>query len=275
MTAASNGTTVAKVDAGAAEMALISGDLAKLTIEQRLSYYKAVCESVGLNPLTQPFMYVTLNNKLVLYAKRDATDQLRKLHGVSVKLVEKRTTDDGVYMVTAQATDGTGRVDESTGAVSVGGLRGDLLANAYMKAETKAKRRVTLSLCGLGMLDETEVETIPDAQPHHEPDPPRQLPAPRQPVAAGTPVPLTLDDIRAKFRGMRIDGHLTLCKAVNRLDDVLPSVAAGYDRGTIWEWLNQEMGWSESADLGLVLPADIEAAAAKVGEYLTLLKPAA
>src|SRR5690606_24912460 len=37
------------------------------------------------------------------------------------------------------------------------------LANAYMKAETKAKRRVTLSICGLGWLDETETETIPDA----------------------------------------------------------------------------------------------------------------
>ncbi len=32
-----------------------------------------------------------------------------------------------------------------------------------MKAETKSKRRVTLSLCGLGMLDESEVETIPGA----------------------------------------------------------------------------------------------------------------
>ena len=36
------------------------------------------------------------------------------------------------------------------------------LANAIMKAETKAKRRVTLSICGLGMLDETELETIKD-----------------------------------------------------------------------------------------------------------------
>ena len=34
-----------------------------------------------------------------------------------------------------------------------------------MKSETKAKRRVTLSLCGLGMLDETEIETIPSATP--------------------------------------------------------------------------------------------------------------
>ena len=30
-----------------------------------------------------------------------------------------------------------------------------------MKAETKAKRRVTLSLCGLGILDETEIDTVP------------------------------------------------------------------------------------------------------------------
>src|SRR5574343_296815 len=34
-----------------------------------------------------------------------------------------------------------------------------------MKAETKAKRRVTLSICGLGMLDETETATIQDAKP--------------------------------------------------------------------------------------------------------------
>jgi len=34
-----------------------------------------------------------------------------------------------------------------------------------MKAVTKAKRRLTLSLCGLGWLDETEVETIPTAEP--------------------------------------------------------------------------------------------------------------
>jgi hypothetical protein len=34
-------------------------------------------------------------------------------------------------------------------------------ANTILKAITKAKRRVTLSICGLGWLDETEVEDIP------------------------------------------------------------------------------------------------------------------
>ena len=39
-----------------------------------------------------------------------------------------------------------------------------------MRAETKAKRRVTLSLCGLAVLDELEVETIPNATKQQVPE---------------------------------------------------------------------------------------------------------
>jgi len=158
-----------------AEAALVMGDLSKLTTEERMSYYKNVCESVGLNPLTRPFDYLVLNGKTVLYAKRDCTDQLRKIHSVSVQIVSRETIE-GILVVTAKAMDKTGRVDESTGAVSIAGLRGDPLANAFMKAETKAKRRVTLSLCGLGMLDETEIETIPvQRMPELPPTPPKPV----------------------------------------------------------------------------------------------------
>ena len=150
----------ASQDISQLEQVLIKGDLSVLNEGQRLHYYKAVCDSVGLNYLTKPFDYITLNQKLVLYAKRDATDQLRKIHSVSIK-ISSRETIDGVYVVTAQAKMPSGREDESTGAVHTTGLKGDVLANAYMKAETKAKRRVTLSICGLGMLDETEVADIP------------------------------------------------------------------------------------------------------------------
>lgn len=155
------------VEKSAIEAALIQGDLSKLTPDQRLSYYKNVCESVGLNTLTKPFEYITLNGKLTLYAKRDATDQLRKVHGVSVTISAREKIDE-IYVVTAKGKDKTGREDESTGAVNVQGLKGEALANAFMKAETKAKRRVTLSLCGLGLLDESEVETIADAKPFQE-----------------------------------------------------------------------------------------------------------
>jgi hypothetical protein len=150
----------AQPTASAIEQVLIKGDLSALTEDQRLAHYKNVCDSLGLNPLTQPFDYIKLNGKLVLYAKRDAAEQLRKIHGVSITEVTAVRVDD-VYIVTAKAQDKTGRTDASTGAVTVGNLKGENLANALMKCETKAKRRVTLSICGLGMLDETEVDPGP------------------------------------------------------------------------------------------------------------------
>lgn len=158
-------TELAKTNgsSGKIEQALIGGDLSKLSVDERLHYYKSVCESVGLNYLTRPFDYIVLNGKLILYARKDATDQLRNIHGVSVRITAREVVED-CYVVTANAKVG-GREDESIGAVNIAGLRGDARANAMMKAETKSKRRVTLSICGLGMLDETELETIQDAHP--------------------------------------------------------------------------------------------------------------
>jgi hypothetical protein len=155
-------TTTRHDDAALMEQVLLGGNLANLTPQQRLSYYRAVCDSIGLNPLTKPFDYLTLNGRLVLYAKKDATDQLRDRRKVSITRLEHAKIE-GVYTVTAYARSADGRQDSSIGAVSVEGLRGDALANAIMKAETKSKRRVTLSICGLGMLDETEIESIPNA----------------------------------------------------------------------------------------------------------------
>jgi hypothetical protein len=147
------------VDAAVVERVLIHGDLRQLTPAQKISYYRAVCESVGLNPLTQPFQYLVLNGKEILYALRAATEQLRQIHSVSVQIMAREVMED-CYVVTARATLPTGRQDENIGVVPIAGLKGEARANAMMKAETKAKRRVTLAICGLGMLDETEVESI-------------------------------------------------------------------------------------------------------------------
>ena len=176
------------------ETVLVAGDLAKLSADQRLTYYQRLCESLGLNPLTQPFQYLQLSGKLVLYATKSCTDQLRQLHGVSITSVTSAQVGD-VYVVTAAATDRQGRTDCATGAVSIAGLKSDALANALMKSETKAKRRVTLSLCGLGMLDESEVETIPNAQRV-----PAALPAPAINGHAD-PVPADEDEI-TDLRGL-------------------------------------------------------------------------
>ena len=131
-----------------------------------MSFYGSVCRSLGLNPLTQPFAFLKLSGRLILYAKKDCTDQLRKLHGVSIVALET-SSQDGLFIATAKAHDKHGRSDSDMGFAAVGGLKGENLGNAMLKAVTKAKRRTTLSICGLGMLDETEVEDIPADQRTH------------------------------------------------------------------------------------------------------------
>ncbi len=150
-------------DAQLMESVLLGGDLSKLNASQRVNYYQRVCKSLGLNPLTKPFDYIQLNSKLTLYAKKDAADQLRKINNVSIDDVDIVETDKQ-FVVKVKGHDASGRADVEVGVVNKSDMRGDI-ANVQMKAVTKAKRRLTLSLCGLGWLDETEVQTIPDAKP--------------------------------------------------------------------------------------------------------------
>jgi len=155
------------------EQVITKGDLADLSPEQKVSYYNAVCQSLGLNPITRPFEYIQLqeNGKPVvkLYARKDATEQLRKINQISIWKIEN-VIEDGCLIVTAYARTPDGREDIDEGIVYIKGKVGDSLANLQMKAITKAKRRVTLSICGLGFLDESEIDSIPNAQPVASPE---------------------------------------------------------------------------------------------------------
>jgi hypothetical protein len=174
--------------ASAIEQVVIGGDLSRLNPDQRVSYFRTVCDSLGLNPATKPFEYITLNGKLTLYATRAASEQLRKINGVSIAPLERTMLSDaGLYQVVARGRDATGREDEASGVVTIGGLKGEALANAMLKCETKAKRRLTLSICGLGFLDETEVSDIPGAVHAPMSVMPAALP-PKPPVAEATVV---------------------------------------------------------------------------------------
>jgi hypothetical protein len=221
-------------DASIVESVIAAGDLSKLPAAQRTQYYAAVCNSLGLNPLTKPFEYITLNGKLTLYARKDATDQLRKLHSVSVHIASRERIDD-VYTVTARATDARGRTDESIGAVAIGSLKGDALCNAIMKAETKAKRRVTLSICGLGMLDEAELETIPQ---------PVRLPG----DAAGDSLPFPISEPRGGYhetlpeRPVQLEGaQPTNAPTSTATKHILAQIALlQWDNAKVHSWMAEE-----------------------------------
>lgn len=164
----SNIVTTKEKDMLAVESALVRNDISQLSTQEKMTFYNNICESVGLNPLTKPFSFLKLQGREVLYATKDCTEQLRKIHGVSTQIVSKGSNGD-LFEVHIKAQDKNGRVDEDLAYVVVKGMQGPDLANAMLKCITKAKRRVTLSICGLGVLDESELDTVSNISPASNP----------------------------------------------------------------------------------------------------------
>ncbi len=145
------------------ETLVVNGDLSAMSQEQRIQYYKLVCERVGLDPYQKPFDLIKLSGKLTLYANKTCTAQLTSIRGLRVAIVAREVIGDQ-YVVTARCETPTGSYSEDIGAVTIGGMRGDAASNAMKKAATQAKRRAILSACGLGMLDEEEVTQVQGAE---------------------------------------------------------------------------------------------------------------
>lgn len=147
---------------------ILQGDISQLNQTQRVEYITKLCDRVGVDPLTQPFKILKLQGKEVIYADKGCAQQLCKVYQISTEITRKEKIDD-IYIVTTRAKMPDGRYTDEDGAVSVLNLKGDNLANALMKANTKSKRRAVLALCGLGIIDESEIETIKGAEKVEEP----------------------------------------------------------------------------------------------------------
>lgn len=217
-------TEVPAVSAQTLETVLGTGDLAKLSTQQRVEYYARTCQSLGLNPLTRPFRFLSLNGQIQLYATRDCTDQLRKVHGITLHVVDKQIDGD-LFIVTVRARTKDGREDEDMGAVALGTLRGESRANALMKGMTKAKRRVTLSVCGLGLTDESELDTMAGAQVFDHDERP---PTPIRAAAAATPeAPLKRQTLREWMT--EFDAHCAAAQTPEEASKVLDAALVMQD----------------------------------------------
>jgi hypothetical protein len=182
------------VDPKAVEQAMLIGDLSKMTDEQRIAYYVATCRSLNLNPLTKPFQALADDDgTLKLYPDKGLAEQLRKRDRVSMKVLGREILD-GLYIVTVVAHTPDGREEEAQGIVplvkpkgtwedwtdrdgkkrrrfkpTVGSDGQEVMlalspterANAMKRAETQAKRRATLAICGLGFPDYEAEPTSP------------------------------------------------------------------------------------------------------------------
>jgi len=125
-------------------------------------YYIEICNELRINYKTKPFDIIDIpsrrGTRKILYLNKDGAAQLSNVFKLSVIIIDKIIHKD-IMTVTVECKDPSGRVVQDIGSGYIGGS-GESLANCYMKIVTKAKRRAILSFCGLGILDETEVESI-------------------------------------------------------------------------------------------------------------------
>jgi hypothetical protein len=148
--------------------------------------------------------------------------------------------------------------------VSLGGLRGDALSNAVMRAQTKATRRATLGLCGVSLTDESEVSSIQGATPWQEPIAPA-LPAPEPQPA---PVPQVAQQVDpqagitqpqrkrlfaiARNAGVPDEGWRAYMVAVHGTDNTrqltqtaYEALCADLEHGDIAQWLEERTAIAE------------------------------
>ena len=183
-------------------------DTSSLSRDDRSALLVGLARKLGLNPLSGAVMFLKTNGRETLYVTKQGTDQ------IAAREKLKRETTKGPEIITMEgkkvvfcqvrASHPDGRSEVSTATLLLADVVNDL-----MKCETKAKRRATLSVCGLGLLAEDEIETIPGAQsvPFDAPRPALSL-APmgieqpqRAPVAAVEVPAAESSDALVSFRG--------------------------------------------------------------------------
>lgn len=148
----------------AVQSLVLHNDVARLTPAQRVGWFLRRCADAGLSPYSTPFDFLTLDGKVVAYPNARCAEQLRRLHQISIRVIRREDVGD-LHVVEVEARTPSGRTDTASKWVPIVGygrdgkqypLRGQKLADAYAKAETGAKRRVTFSLGGLGGMPDVE-----------------------------------------------------------------------------------------------------------------------
>ena len=135
-----------------------SGDLNGLTAVERKMYYIQMCDFYKFYWKAFPFDYIENDGKLKLYVNQTGCSHLRNRYQVSTK-IKSREIIEGMWVITVEARRGN-RTEEATGAASLfdkyGKTTPQLKANSLKKAETQARRRATLAICGFSDNDEDQ-----------------------------------------------------------------------------------------------------------------------
>lgn len=157
-----------------------------------------LCNMIGLNQYTRPFrVYRNLQGEEFIYATKDCCAQLRHLFSISITSLQDKIVDN-IVIVTASGINKFNRMSMEIGSVNLNEYANDNQdrANCIMWATTKAKRRLTLDLAGLGVLADVELRDMKEVVEYNVlEEAPKQLEK-----GTSTRVSNTLDLIKVPFR---------------------------------------------------------------------------
>lgn len=139
-----------------------TGDVSKLTDEQRAAFILYYCQSLGLNAATGPVEIIefydpeTKGKVAKVYVKAEATKQLGNMHRIRIETLSEGMAGNSLFKVAVRGHQPDGRTYDEVGYVSLVDRAGNVLPpfaykNALMKCHTVAKRRLILGMIGLGM----------------------------------------------------------------------------------------------------------------------------
>ena len=172
-------TPIARTDTtgvpAAAVRAQLHSDWSKVTEDDKLRYAISICKALDIPTPLNPFKFINMKGKTVLYATKEAAELIAERNKISVNVVNKYLDkEQNIYVVEVRALMPHGRTFDNFAALSVAGLSGEARANAMMKTMSKAIRRVVFAAVGLSVMDEAELASSNDGGYAPSPEPETQ-----------------------------------------------------------------------------------------------------
>lgn len=134
-------------------------DTAGLRPEHRGALLNELARALKLNPLTKPVIFLKTGQGESIYVTRQGADQIAARLKLNREVIEgpdaRKIGNIEVAFCRVRVTAPDGRSETSTATLAFSDP-----AMILMKVETKAKRRATLSIAGLGMLSEEDAEEM-------------------------------------------------------------------------------------------------------------------
>ena len=153
----------------AAIRAQLQNDWAGVSDGDRLKAVMAICKALDIPTPLNPFKFINMKGRVVLYAPSEASQLLADAKKASVLITGKVLDQEtGIYTVECRVTTQARTVDNYA-CVYIGDLKGEARANAMMKCATKAQRRTVFGAFGLSVADDDDLAFIPPAEPTKEP----------------------------------------------------------------------------------------------------------